>query len=772
MSETEKILSPSFASVAVSLPIGSEGELTYHVPEAFRGRLRPGMRVLVPVGQRTTTGIVVKTRVLCDLPDRIKVKDILDIMDEGPIFSEDLLRLWEWSKNYYLTSPGEMLSTILPSGLKRESTQVVKLGKALRGDERPGGAEVHDTQHSLLLTSLTPAEQALLTVIAEKKRVTTKTLRRYAPTLSLGKVLRKLEALGAIELSDHLPRQKNLSTPPFATSVSVANEGNTDFVLSAPQERAWKQIATILQSSVFQVFLLHGVTGSGKTAVYLKVAQEVVNRGRSVLMLVPEIGLTHQLIEQAQQRFGKQVAVLHSALMPSQRLAEWWRVARGEAVIVIGVRSAVFAPLPRLGLIVVDEEHDTSYKQEDGVRYNARDLAIMRGKIASCPVILGSATPSLESYAHSRTHRYTRLAIPERVESRPLPSVEIVDLRQEARAGNSDKIFSTALRDALLVNYHAGKQSLLFLNRRGYANYLQCLLCGEALSCPHCSVTLRWHLMERALRCHYCGLSQPAPESCPRCQGGTLTGHGFGTEQVEEALRRFLPKVRIGRLDRDSVSRREAVGRVLNAWRRHEIDVLIGTQMVAKGHDVPNVTLVGVLLADVSLNLPDFRAAERTFQLLTQVAGRAGRGQEPGRVIIQTYMPDHYSIRFATRHDFERFATHELRYRKRLGYPPFTKMVNIRIEGKEGEKVQACADRVARFLLANAQGESDPPVVLGPAPAPIERVQGRARWQVLLKGKERRTLHALVQKVQEALFPQRQVQGIRIIVDVDPYSML
>jgi primosomal protein N' (replication factor Y) len=420
----------------------------------------------------------------------------------------------------------------------------------------------------------------------------------------------------------------------------------------------------------------------------------------------------------------------------------------------------------------VDEEHDTSYKQEEGVRYNARDLAIVRGKIVSCPVILGSATPSLESYAHSHARRYTLLALPERVESRPLPSVEIIDLRQEARAGNPDKIFSTALRTALLANYQAGKQSLLFLNRRGYANYLQCHLCGEVLSCPHCSVTLRLHLKDGALRCHYCGFSRPTPERCPHCHGATLAGHGFGTEQVEGVLRSFLPKVRVGRLDRDSVSRREALGRVLNAWRTHELDVLIGTQMAAKGHDVPGVTLVGVLLADVSLNLPDFRAAERTFQLLTQVAGRAGRGQEPGRVIVQTYMPEHYSIRFAARHDFDRFAAHELRYRKRLGYPPFARMVNIRIEGKGGEKVQAYAEGVAHYLLANVQGEGEPPVVLGPAPAPIERVKDRERWQILLKGKDRRTLLTLVRRAQEALFAQRQERELRVIIDVDPYSML
>jgi primosomal protein N' (replication factor Y) len=578
--------------------------------------------------------------------------------------------------------------------------------------------------------------------------------------------------LGLIEIHEHLPQRRNLLPSSVTAPVSISARENPDFVLSTSQEHAREQLAKALQASAFQVFLLHGVTGSGKTEVYLQAAQETLHCGRSVLILVPEIGLTHQLIEHTQQRFGKQVAVLHSALVNSQRLAEWWRVAHGEATVVIGVRSAVFAPLPRLGLIVVDEEHDTSYKQEEGVRYNARDLAIVRGKIAACPVILGSATPSLESYAHSHARRYTLLTLPERVESRPLPSVEIIDLRQEARAGNTDKIFSTALRTALLANYQAGKQSLLFLNRRGYANYLQCHLCGEVLSCSHCSVTLRLHLKDNALRCHYCGFSRPAPERCPHCHGDALAGHGFGTEQVEGALRSFLPNVRVGRLDRDSVSRREALGRVLSAWRAHELDVLIGTQMAAKGHDVPGVTLVGVLLADVSLNLPDFRAAERTFQLLTQVAGRAGRGQEPGQVIVQTYMPEHYSIRFAARHDFDRFAAYELRYRKRLGYPPFAKMVSIRIEGKGGEKVQAYAESVAHYLLANVRGEGEPPVVLGPAPAPIERVKDRERWQVLVKGKDRRTLLTLVRKAQEALFAHRQERGVRVIIDVDPYSML
>ena len=761
----------SFATVVVTISIGPLERLTYGIPEKFRSRLRSGMRVVVPVGRRKTTGIVIHTGSACDLPDSSKVKEILDLMDDGPIFPPDLLNLWDWSTKYYLTSLGEMLRTILPGGLKSESVQIVKLKKEPWLNKPQAGKESHESWSTRLAARLTPAERETLALLEAKKRMPLKTLRRHSATLSLRGVLQKLAALGAVEISEHLPRRKTL--PALGEAKAATCEGRPlPFSLSAAQKDAGEQIVEALHTSAFHVFLLHGVTGSGKTEIYLQAAQETINRGKSVLILVPEIGLTHQLIERAHERFGTQVAVLHSALVASQRWAEWWRIARGEATVVIGVRSAVFAPLPSLGLIVVDEEHDTAYKQEEGVRYNARDLAVVRGKIASCPVILGSATPSLESYTHSRAQRYKLLALSERVEARPLPLVEIVDLRQEARAGDQTKIFSAALRQALVTNHQAGKQSLLFLNRRGYANYLQCRLCGEALSCPHCSVTLKFHLRSSVLCCHYCGFSRQAPDSCPQCRQPALAGHGFGTEQVEEALRSFLPEARIGRLDRDNVSQRNALERLLTAWRTHDIDILIGTQMVAKGHDVPDVTLVGVLLADVSLNLPDFRAAERTFQLLTQVAGRAGRGLEPGRVIIQTYAPEHYSIRCAAHHDFARFANYELRYRKRLGYPPFTRAVNIRFEGKDEEKVQAYAEKVAHYLLAHAQGENEQIAVLGPAPAPIERIRGRERWQVLLKSKDRHTLLALVKKTQAELFTHQHTNGIRVIVDVDPYSML
>lgn len=770
MFNSENYPAPTFASVAVSVPVGPFGELTYRIPEVLCAFLCPGMRVLVPVGRRKMTGIVTKIGVTCDLPNSVRVKDILSVMDESPLFSEDLIGLWSWSSSYYLSSPGEMLKTILPARGKSESMQVVKAKGAKK--KRANTEQQKEKEVAPLPDELNSIERELLALVTEKKRVTTKSLRRRFPEIPLEKVLKKLESLNLVEVSEHLPQHRASMSLGKPEEESTRGEEDPSFVLSVEQEQARAEISVALHPPAFAVFLLHGVTGSGKTEVYLRLAQEAVARGKGVLILVPEIGLTRQLIERARQFFRQQVAVLHSALGASQRWAEWWRIARGEATVVVGVRSAVFAPIRHLGLVVVDEEHDSSYKQEDGARYNARDLAVMRGKISSCPVILGSATPSLESYTHGRSRRYTILTLPDRVASRPLPAVEIVDLRQEARSGNRDRVFSIALREALLSNYQAGKQSVLFLNRRGYASYLQCHLCGEVISCPHCSVTLRFHLQEKLLRCHYCGFSKKTEISCPRCHEPTLIEHGFGTEQVEKALRGLMPGVRIGRLDRDSVRRRNALSSILSAWHAHDIDVLIGTQMVTKGHDVPNVTLVGVLLADVSLNLPDFRAAERTFQLLTQVAGRAGRGQDPGRVIIQTYAPEHYSVRCAARHDFARFAAYELRYRKSLGYPPFTRMINLRFEGKDEAKVQARAEQTAQFLLDNIQERNEQTVVLGPVPAAIERVKDQERWQVLIKSKDRRALHLLVRKAQEALFSRRSDRAVRVVVDVDPYSML
>jgi primosomal protein N' (replication factor Y) len=776
----ENISSSSFlADVAVPVPIAGTSMLSYRAPSGFSSLLHPGVRVIVPIGRRKLTGIFIRRHESECPPAPGKIKEILDILDETPVFPQELIQLWQWAARYYLTAPGEMLGAMLPSGALRESEVIVKVKKSRVRKKQSPIARDEETVHDASCShDLTVQEDNLWTFIREKRRVSMRGLRRQFPTLMFPHALQKLLDLQLVEIQEHLRKQRVLQKEITAVHFDApVNETSPSVQLSAHQQHAYAQIATTLRAGEFRVFLINGVTGSGKTEIYLQAAQAALEKRQRVLFLVPEIALTHQLVAQVRARLGQRIAVMHSAQTGLERWEEWRRIARGEIDVVVGVRSAVFAPIANLGLIVVDEEHDSAYKQEEGPRYNARDLAIVRGQMASCPVVLGSATPSLESYAHCQTQRYTLIDLPERIEARPLPAVEVVDLRQrrreDAEPHETSHVFSPLLRRALVDNYQAGKQSVLFLNRRGYASYLQCRSCGEVLSCRQCSVSLTFHLRGRELRCHYCGFSRPAPDSCPQCHGSELESGGIGTEQVEEALLHLLPKVRVARLDRDSVRKKGFLGAVMKSWRAHEMDVLIGTQMVTKGHDVPSVTLVGVLLADVALNLPDFRAAERTFQLLTQVAGRAGRGEEPGQVIIQTYSPQHYSIRCAAQHDFRRFATLELRYRKNLGYPPYTRMVNVRFEGKESERVQKAAEQFVAQLASRTARSGKGPMVLGPAPAPIERIKGRERWQVLLKGYDRALLHEVVRAMQEdAVVQGRRSPQLRIIVDVDPYNML
>lgn len=778
----EKISSlPLLVDVAVPVPISGKHMLSYWSPEALTTRLIPGVRVIVPVGRRKITGIFVRWSETQNIIQSEKIKEILDIIDETPVFSQDMIHLWQWAAKYYLTSPGEMLSAMLPGGMLKEEETIVKvkeggvekktrLSKLEQPETKPAEApEIH-----FFVDKLSTKEKIIFDYMREQKRVALKTLRRRFPHVRLTPILHQLERLQLVEMAEPVRRSKPVEKAKTCLPDDRPPEPDAHAPqLSFAQVDASEKIIATIHANTFQVFLLHGVTGSGKTEVYLHAARAAIDQRKKVLFLVPEIALTHQFIERIHQRFGQRVAVLHSAQSANARWGEWRRIIHDEVQIVVGVRSAIFAPISHIGLIVVDEEHDPAYKQEEGARYNARDLAIVRGQIAACPVVLGSATPSLESYWHCHTRRYALLELPERVEARLLPSVEIVDLRQQRFGENdSERIFSPPLREALRENYQASKQSVLFLNRRGYARYLQCRSCGEALLCTQCSVTMTFHLGERALRCHYCGASRPAPNICPRCQEPELERSGIGTEQVEEAIRRLLPQARIARLDRDSVRKKGSLGQVLESWRAHETDILIGTQMVTKGHDVPGVTLVGVLLADVALHLPDFRATERTFQLLTQVAGRAGRGEAPGRVIIQTYSPQHYSIRCAAQHNFSRFATLELRYRKKLGYPPFTRMINVRFEGKDGVRVRESAERFTRLLAASSLCQGKNVAILGPAPAPIERIKDRERWQVLLKGEDRLLLHEVVGKMQEEVLNRERSPHVRIVVDVDPYNML
>jgi primosomal protein N' (replication factor Y) len=483
--------------------------------------------------------------------------------------------------------------------------------------------------------------------------------------------------------------------------------------------------------------------------------------------LVPEISLTHQLVERVRARFGDAVAVLHSQLGIGERWDEWRRIARGEARIVIGARSAVFAPLRDLGLIVVDEEHDAAYKQADGVHYHGRDVAVMRAKLAGCPLVLGSATPSMESYANAQWGRYRLLELPERVAARPLPAVRLIDLR--VAGTHRVEPLTAELGAALAANLAAGGQSLLFLNRRGFANFLQCRACGDPAMCPNCSVTFTYHQKWRALRCHYCDHTVPPPPRCASCGEPALETWGVGTEQLETMLRVRLPGARIARMDRDTTRRKGSQEALLRGWSSGAFDILVGTQMIAKGHDVAGVTLVGVVHADASLNFPDFRAAERTFQLLAQVAGRAGRGERPGRVLVQTLQPEHYSLQAAAAHDFARFADAELAARREVGYPPFTRLVLLRAEGERPAEVERIAAESARALRAAAEGRFS---VLGPAPAPLERLRQRHRRQLLVRGRNGAALRATVAALLPALREAARAADVRLIVDVDPHSML
>ncbi len=604
------------------------------------------------------------------------------------------------------------------------------------------------------------------------------------------------------------------------------------FELSVEQAAAVAAAAPAVRERRFETFLLWGVTGSGKTEVYLRLAAEALAANRRVLVLVPEIALADQVVRAFRARFGPLVGIAHSAQNVAERWASWMAALSGDSRIMIGPRSVVFAPLPDPGLIVVDEEHDSAYKSEEGIRYNARDLAVALGRFANCPVVLGSATPSAESYVNTQRGRYKLLRLARRVGDRALASVEIIDLREHLRAQEAERAKAEAARglatrdadaralrsrdskpvapqrradtvepnldgeepvesaastgaadgspvpiplsapliDALRANLASAGQSMVFLNRRGYHNFLQCHGCGNVIACPNCSVSMTFHLRDRSLRCHYCGENAPAPDTCPECNGYGLAGQGFGTERLVQTLAELIPAARIERMDSDTSGRRGARASILAKLARGDIDIIVGTQMITKGFDFPGVTLVGVVMADLALNMPDFRSAERTFQLLTQVAGRAGRGDRPGRVLIQTYAPFHYSIRAARDQDYGRFIRRELELRRELMYPPFARLALVRMEGTNAARVSAMASRVAAALGRRSQPASMR--ILGPAPAPIERIKRRYRWQVVLKAQELNEMRAALGAMRAETAAAAEEAGVHVIIDVDPINML
>ncbi|MGH7893846.1 MAG: replication restart helicase PriA [Candidatus Binatia bacterium] len=727
-------------------PVPQHDLFTYLVPAALQERIQVGMRVRVPLGRQTRTGVV--AGFTADAPARGDVRAVLDLLDTTPFVPADLLELCRWTARYYLTSLAEVIGTIVPVRVPDATREPgVRLLQRLGPEEEER------------LVRRAPARAAAYHILAHAADGTL--LVRDAGAAGIRpEALRGLVAAG---LAERFLQPAGRPALGHATSAPRPT-------LTPPQQVAADAVADAVRSADHASFLLHGITGSGKTEVFLTAAEATLAEGRDVLVLVPEIALTHQVVTRVRERFGDAVAVLHSGLGPRERWSEWRRIVTREARVVVGARSAVFAPVGRLGLVVVDEEHDASYKQEEGIRYHARDLAVVRARLARGVVVLASATPSAESYHAATEGRHRLLELLARPTAHPLPTVELIDLRGRPRA-EEPGLLSPELRAALGETLARGEQALIFLNRRGFATYLQCPACGATASCPHCSVTLTWHRARGALACHHCQFHRRPPERCESCQGPALEAYGIGTERIEAALRAAYPEVTVDRLDRDVAQRAGAQRRILRDWHEGAISVLVGTQMVSKGHDVPGVTLVAVLLADQSLNVPDFRAAERTFQLLVQVAGRAGRGRLRGRVIVQTLRPGHPSLVAARTHDYRTFIAEELARRRVLGYPPFSRLVLVRLDGTADALVEGAARTLGERLRAQARalGLGDD-TVLGPAPPPVERVRGRYRWQLLLRHANVRGLRALA-RIARTLESEIRQRGLRLVVDVDPVSM-
>ena len=814
VNEAGAVDSHGLARVVLVPSPGRLAPLEYRVP-AGCGPIAAGTRVLVPLGTRRSMGVVVE---VIDAPSvDAALRDVIAVLDPAPVLDTALLQLVHWMADYYLSALGDAFATALPGALRIDTTRAVVLAD---GAHDIAALPALEQQIVAVLAAESPCDttrlarrcgagavralrrlqqRGVVRVVERPHRETapTRRVRFYEAAATVGDDDSRLSRRAAVRrlyayLRDHplrrAPAHELRHSFPNAAAklreligaglVRVRDEecyrsvlpplaaADRPVALTPAQQTAVDAIVGALPDG-FSPWLVWGVTGSGKTEVYLRAIAAVRAQGRSALVLVPEISLTHQLVERVRARFGEAVAVLHSQLGVGERWDEWRRIARGEARIVIGARSAVFAPLRDLGVIIVDEEHDPAYKQADGVHYHGRDVAVMRAKLTGCPLILGSATPSMESFANARRGRYRLLELPERVEARPLPPVRLLDLR--ARGHSHIEPLSAELGAAVAANLAAGGQSLLFLNRRGFANFLQCRACGDPVMCPNCSVTLTVHRKWGALRCHYCDHTIPLPPRCATCGEPALEAWGVGTEQLEALLRSRLPGARIARMDRDTTRRKGSQEALLRAWCDGSVDILIGTQMVAKGHDVPGVTLVGVVHADASLNFPDFRAAERTFQLLAQVAGRAGRGPRAGRVFVQTLQPEHYSLQAAAAHDFAGFAEAELAARREAGYPPFARLVLLRAEGADGAQVERVALDTARALRDGAAGRC---AVLGPAPAPLERLRQRYRRQILVRGRSGSVLRRCVAEVLPAARAAARAAGVRVIVDVDPYSML
>ncbi|MGH9872053.1 MAG: primosomal protein N' [Pyrinomonadaceae bacterium] len=815
-----------YAEVAV--PVHVSSTFIYRLPTSMRHLAQTGSRIVVPLGRKFVTGYIValleNLRAGTSLQES-DIKEAKDILDVIPLVTPELLQLTRWVADYYLAPWGEVIKAALPPGISPAIEQFLSLTEKGRTEISKGSSADNLTGKQQLLRLLAESEETKLTSISHhppssqttrlareleqeglleiKQRargdfVKAKFQRRVRliaqgkpadgrkltdPQLRILEALKDHDSLALPELLTNAnANASSVSTLQKRNLVEVYEErlrrdplGDTssdqpeDYKLTEDQLQVLAEINEPLRRRVYAAFLLHGVTGSGKTEVYIRAMRVALSLGRSALMLVPEIALTPVFSRRLRMHFGDRVAIFHSSLSRGERFDEWTRVRNGEARIVIGTRSAVFAPIKDLGLVIVDEEHESTYRQQDSPHYNGRDTAIVRAQKESAVVILGSATPSLESFHNAQTGKYHYLQMANRLGKRPMAVAEIIDMRDVFARHQKPQVFSDELLAAIRETHEKQEQSIILLNRRGYSSFVLCRSCGESVQCPNCDVTLTYHRSERVIICHYCNHREAAPQKCPNCEGKYIYYVGEGTQQIEDLLKKLFSQLRIARIDRDTASRRGDFEKSLIDFGDGKIDMLVGTQILAKGHDFPNVTLVGVVSVDAGMALPDFRAAERTFQLLTQVAGRAGRGHRAGKVLIQTYHPYHYALRHASAQDYAGFYGEESRHRENHTYPPFVALASLLVHGTDLSRVRTEAVELRKELdLANGKRTAR---VLGPAPAPLARLKGEYRMQLLMKCRNRRELRRIIDEALKAL-SERKVNLRSINVEIDPVSIM
>lgn len=797
------------AKVIVDVPTSMVNQtFDYFIPTKFQEMLRPGMRVIIPFGPRKITGFVVR---ITEHSSFKQLKEIIDVLDLTPVLTEELLQLGKWlaqeSISLYITTYQAMLPQVLKAKYDKEIVRLTDYPLISSLEQK--FQKHHALPYEEVLSALGNYRKLQYYIekgdLAVRYIVTSRATKKYKTIIVPASVSTLQKAYD--ELSKRATRQRQIlhffMTEPFSIEqmdlykrlninrnhlnpllekklitlekVEVyrnpyeenAFTKTKNLVLTYEQEKAIQPIHQAVENTIHQTFLLHGVTGSGKTEIYLQAIERVIQKGKEAIVLVPEISLTPQMVRRFKGRFGSNVAVLHSALSVGEKYDEWRKVQRNEVKVVVGARSAIFAPFENLGIIIIDEEHETTYKQEETPRYHARDVAIKRGEYNNCPVILGSATPTLESYARGKKGVYQLLTLTKRTNEQTMPKVEIVDMRDELHAGNRT-MFSRVLTDNIKERLHKEEQIVLLLNRRGYSTFALCRDCGHVEECPNCDISLTYHKSDHVLKCHYCSYETKMPTHCPSCNSNLIRFFGTGTERVEEALTKIIPEARVIRMDVDTTRRKGSHERLLKKFANHESDILLGTQMIAKGLDFENVTLVGVLAADSMLHLPDFRSSEKTYQLITQVSGRAGRHKLPGEVIVQTYTPDHYSIELASQYDFEKFYEKEMQIRRTFAYPPYVFLVLFTISHGNEIKVYESAQKIRNMLETKLNQQS---VILGPTPSPIVRIKNRYRYHVMVKYRKEPQLQQYIFEILEQFQDERK-KDLQIIVDINPYQFM